>query len=151
MFYNLLVPRPPLLLGGPCIFGCKRPLRQQLCITAWGAPRAPRRFFFTTNRLDVDALFIWSLPLSLVLAASFFWAAQLRGWPLPFVFVVWAAGIAIYIFVIAHCVRPLVSPKSMGNCHRPSYDDTRAMRRYDWHNCNPIKASRSVCAPSCSG
>jgi len=107
--------------------------------------RAVRRCYFTTNRLDTDVLIMWGFPLSMVLAASFFWAARLRGWPLAFVPLAWAAGLALYVFVLANCVRPLIPPKSEGNCLRPSYDQVRSRRYYDWHNCNPIKVLLSHC------
>jgi len=108
--------------------------------------REVRRCYFTTNRLDTEVLFMWGLPLSMVLAASFFWMARLRDWSLYVVPIAWASGIALYGFVLANCVRPLIPPKSEGHaCHRPGYDEVRGQRHYDWHNCNPIKVLLSHC------
>jgi len=108
--------------------------------------RAVRRVYHTTNRLDTEVLFWWGFPLSLLLAGSAFWGARLRGWPLLLVPAAWAVGLAVWVILIAFAVRPLSLPKEEGHaCHRPSYDEVRAQRFYDWHNCNPIKVLLSHC------
>lgn len=84
--------------------------------------------------------------MSLLLAGSAFWGARLRGWPLLLVPAAWAVGLAVWVILIAFAVRPLSLPKEEGHaCHRPSYDEVRAQRFYDWHNCNPIKVLLSHC------
>jgi len=108
--------------------------------------RAVRRLYHTTNRLDTEVLFWWGFPLSMVLAASCFWAARLRGWPLWVVPISWACGNALYAGLLALWIRPLSPPKDEGHAYcRPSYDEVRARRFYDWHNCNPIKVLLSHC------
>jgi len=58
----------------------------------------------------------------------------------------WAVGLAVWVTLVAFAVRPLSLPKEEGYaCHRPSYDEVRAQRFYDWHNCNPIKVLLSHC------
>jgi len=108
--------------------------------------RAVRRCYHTTNRLDSEVLFWWGCPLSLVLAASCFWAARLRGWPMYAVPLAWACGNAVYAALLALWIRPLSPPKDEGHaCHRPTYDEVRCRRFYDWDNCNPIKVLLSHC------
>jgi len=108
--------------------------------------RAVRRIYHTTNRLDTEVLFWWGFPLSLLLAASAFWGARLRGWSMLLVPAAWAVGLAVWVTLLAFAVRPLSLPKDEGHaCHRPSYDEVRAQRFYDWHNCNPIKVLLSHC------
>ncbi|CAE8653220.1 unnamed protein product, partial [Polarella glacialis] len=107
--------------------------------------RSVRRCYFSTNRLDTDALYAWGAPLSLVLAASAFWAARIQRLPLYVVPIAWCFSIAVYSFFLAFYVQPLSVPKDESSCHRPSYDEVRARRFYDWHNCNPIKVLLSHC------
>jgi len=108
--------------------------------------RAMRRCYFSTNRIDMDALFAWGFPLSLVLAASVFWLARIHNWTLLVVPLAWIAALAFYHVLLAFCVNPMVFPKeSCHACLRPSYDEVRTRRFYDWHNCNPIKVLLSHC------
>jgi len=108
--------------------------------------RAVRRIYHTTNRLDTDVLFWWGFPLSMLLAGSAFWCVRLRSWPLLLVPAAWAVGLAVWVILLAFVVRPLSLPKEEGHaCHRLSYDEVRAQRFYDWHNCNPIKVLLSHC------
>lgn len=108
--------------------------------------RSTRRCFFTTNRLDTEALFAWGLCQSMVLAASSCWAARLWGWPIWIVPLCWLGGASIYGFLLATWVRPLLSSKDEAHAfNRPSYDALRARRYYDWDNCNPIKVLLSHC------
>merc|ERR1719323_1687966 len=69
--------------------------------------RACRRCYHTTNRLDTEVLFWWGFPLSLVLAASCFWAARLRGWPMHVVPFAWFCGFALYFPLLGLWIRPL--------------------------------------------
>ncbi|CAK0872586.1 unnamed protein product, partial [Prorocentrum cordatum] len=102
--------------------------------------RAVRRCYFTTSRVDTEALVWFAAPLSLVLASSGFWAARLRGWSPWVVLFAWIFGGATYFFLLTVCVRPLSLPKEeVHACFRATYDEVRARRFYDWHNCNPIK------------
>mmetsp|Transcript_38234 Transcript_38234/g.80987 ORF Transcript_38234/g.80987 Transcript_38234/m.80987 type:complete len:729 (+) Transcript_38234:245-2431(+) len=107
--------------------------------------REVRRCYCTTNRLDTDVLLSWGIPLNMVLAASSFWLMKLWHWHIWFVPVAWAAGMVLYVFVLVTVVRPLIPPKSEGGCHRPGYDEVKAQRHYNWHNCNPIKVLLSHC------
>jgi len=108
--------------------------------------RACRKCFFTTNRLDTEALFGWGATVSMVFAASAYWASRLRAWPMHVVPLAWLLGITIWGFLLAVVVRPLSLPKQEGHaCNRPNYDQVRAKRFYDWHNCNPIKVLVSHC------
>lgn len=114
--------------------------------------RAVRRCYFTTSRVDTEALVWFAAPLSLVLASSGFWAARLRGWPPWVVLVAWLFGGVTYFFLLTTCIRPLSLPKEEGHaCFRAGYDEVRARRFYDWHNCNPIKVLLSHCLGESEG
>ncbi|CAK9114093.1 unnamed protein product [Durusdinium trenchii] len=110
--------------------------------------RAMRRSYFSTNRIDMDALFAWGFPHSQVLAASAFWAARIYSWSLLVVPLAWLAGLAVYHVMLALVVQPLVLPKDCCDSSRPSYDEVRTRRFYDWHNCNPVKVLLSHCVGS---
>jgi len=114
--------------------------------------RAVRRCYFTTSRVDTEALVWFAAPLSLVLASSGFWAARLRGWSPWVVLFAWIFGGATYFFLLTVCVRPLSLPKEeVHACFRATYDEVRARRFYDWHNCNPIKVLLSHCQDEAEG
>ncbi|CAJ1376278.1 unnamed protein product, partial [Effrenium voratum] len=108
--------------------------------------RAMRRCYFSTNRIDMDVQFVWGFPHSQVLAASAFWLARIHNWSLLIVPVAWLSALAVYHVLLALVVQPLVFPKeSCHACSRPSYDEVRTRRFYDWQNCNPIKVLLSHC------
>lgn len=107
--------------------------------------RAMRRSYFSTNRIDMDALFAWGFPHSQVLAASAFWAARIYNWTLLVVPATWLGALAVYHVLLAFMVQPLVLPKDSCDSREVSYDEVRTRRFYDWHNCNPMKVLLSHC------
>lgn len=107
--------------------------------------RAMRRSYFSTNRIDMDALFAWGFPHSQVLAASAFWAARIYNWTLLVVPATWLGALAVYHVLLAFIVQPLVLPKDSCESREVSYDEVRTRRFYDWHNCNPMKVLLSHC------
>lgn len=108
--------------------------------------RSTRRCYFTTNRLDTEVLFGWGFPLSMVLGASCFWAARLRGWPMQTVPLAFFSAYALY-FLLLLWVNPLSFCKEASTAYnRKTYDEIRLLRFYDWQNCNPIKVLLSHCS-----
>lgn len=107
--------------------------------------RAMRRSYFSTNHIDMDALFAWGFPHSQVLAASAFWAARIYNWTLLVVPATWLGALAVYHVLLAFMVQPLVLPKDSCDSREVSYDEVRTRRFYDWHNCNPMKVLLSHC------
>eukprot|EP00927_Polykrikos_kofoidii_P046249 TRINITY_DN40466_c0_g1_i1.p1 TRINITY_DN40466_c0_g1~~TRINITY_DN40466_c0_g1_i1.p1 ORF type:complete len:1124 (-),score=145.74 TRINITY_DN40466_c0_g1_i1:188-3526(-) len=127
-----------------------------LCLAGWALFMIPfqrychlrgvRRRYHTTNRLDTEVLFAWGGCLSMVLAASVFWACRLHKWSLLMVPLVWLGGWLFWGFLLAFVVRPMSLPKVEVHAYnRPTYDEVRSLRLFDWHNCNPIKVLLSHC------
>jgi len=111
--------------------------------------RTVKRCFFTTERLDELVLIAWGAPLSMILSASCFWSAKERGWPMFVVPISWLAAWSIYGLVLAFCVWPQEIAQADDDEDTPNYNEVRARRFYDWHNCNPIRVLLSHCVDEC--
>jgi len=114
-----------------------------LAFQRWLHLRLVKKSYFSTNRLDTLVQYVWGMPLSTVLAASAFWTARLRGWPMIVVPVVWIIGWILWCLSLKRFIKPLrLAPISK---QQPSYDEVRRLRFYSWENCNPMKVLLSHC------
>jgi len=97
---------------------------------------------YTTSLLDDCFTYMWGIPLSIIAAASAYWAAdtQLAGpwslsWPTAFV-------LSLLLYLIAvHLVLQGVSTHT--DIGKGDYANAREILRYDYFNTNPIQVLKS--------
>jgi len=120
--------------------------------------RASKKTFFTTERLDTAALYMWACPLSLLLHLAVYWAIRAVAmdvknvrqaafaWLLTFPANLVGAG--IYFACLKRCLRTSDASKVHPSTHPlKSYNATLAELRYSYFNTNPVYVLMSDLLP----
>lgn len=119
--------------------------------------RASKKTFFTTERLDTAALYMWACPLSMLLHVSVYWAIRANVMDVTNVtqaaiafavtFPANMAGAGLYGICLKRCLRTQTDRLSSSKVllhrganaeHQKTYSASLAELRYSYFNTNPV-------------